>query len=192
MKAIVLSKYGSPNNLQLKEVDQPVAKDNEVLIKLKATSINSWDLDIIYGSQFIIKLLHGLTKPKLTILGCDISGVIESVGKNANKFKPGDEVFGDISASGWGGFAEYVCADEEALKKKPSFLTFEEAAALPQAGVMALQSLQDKKQIGNGDRVLIIGAGGGVGTIAIQIAKDLGAEVTGVDKKSKLDKIRSL
>lgn len=192
MKAIILKEYGSPNNLHLKEVDKPKVKDNEVLIKLKSASINSWDLDIVKGNLFLIRLMYGLRKPKLKILGCDIAGVVEALGKNVKKFKTGDEVFGDISASGWGGFAEYVCADEVALEHKPSFITFEEAAALPQAGVMALQSLQDNKQIGNGDRVLIIGAGGGVGTIAIQIAKDLGAEVTAVDRKGKLDKLLSL
>lgn len=192
MKAIVFEKYGSPDNLLLKEIDQPIVKDDEVLIRTHAASINSWDMDIVRGDQFIIRALHGLFKPKLSILGCDIAGIVESVGKNVKNYLPGDAVFGDTSASGWGGFAEYASVKETALHDKPDFLSFEEAASLPQAGVMALQSLQDHGEIKKGDKVLIIGAGGGIGTLVIQMAKNMGTVVTAIDNHTKLKKLLSL
>jgi NADPH:quinone reductase-like Zn-dependent oxidoreductase len=191
MKAIVYEKYGSPDVLSLQEVNKPVPKDNEVLVKVYAASINSWDWDMVRGKPFIVRL-WGLLTPKYKIPGADISGRVEVVGKNVTLFKPGDEVFGDLCESGWGAFAEYTCALENSLTLKPEGMTFEEAASLPQAGVMALQSLRDKGQVKSGQKVLINGAGGGVGTIAIQIAKSLGAEVTGVDTTLKLDLLRSV
>jgi len=192
MKAIVYTKYGSPDVLQLKEVEKPTPKDNEVLVKVHAASVNDWDWGLLRGKPFVNRLLFGLLKPKMQILGCDIAGQIEAVGKNVEQFQPGDEVFGDISGCGWGGFAEYVCIPENALALKSATMTFEQAAAVPQAGLLALQGLRDKGQIQPGQKVLINGAGGGAGTFAVQIAKSFGAEVTGVDSTRKLDMMRSI
>jgi NADPH:quinone reductase-like Zn-dependent oxidoreductase len=192
MKAIVCTKYGSPDVLQLKEVAKPIPEDNEVLVEVHAASVNDWDWGLLRGKPFLNRLLFGLLKPKIKILGCDIAGRVEAVGRNVKQFQPGDEVFGDISGCGWGGFAEYVCARENALALKPASMTFEEAAAVPQAAVLALQGLRDKGQIQPGQKALINGAGGGVGTFAVQIAKSFGAEVTGVDSTRKLDMVRSI
>ena len=193
MKAIVYTKYGPPDVLQLKEVVKPTPEDNEVLIKVHAASVNAWDWDLLRGTPFLNRLVvSGLLKPKHKILGADIAGRVEVVGRNVKQFQPGDEVFGDLSACGWGGFAEYVCASENALAMKPASMTFEEVAAVPQTAVMALQGLRDKGQIQPGQKVFINGAGGGVGTFAVQIAKSFGAEVTGVDSTRKLDMVRSI
>lgn len=192
MKAIVYEKYGSPDVLHLKEVAKPIPKDNEVLVKVHAASVNSWDWDLLRGKPFASRLMFGLLRPRTKILGCDIAGRVEAVGRNVKQFQPGDEVFGDISGCGRGGFAEYVCARENALALKPASMTFEEAAAVPQAAVLALQGLRDKGQIQPGQKVLINGAGGGAGTFAVQIAKSFGAEVTGVDSARKLDMLRSI
>jgi NADPH:quinone reductase-like Zn-dependent oxidoreductase len=192
MKAIVYKKYGPPDVLQLKEVEKPTPKGNEVLIKVHTASVNDWDWGLLRGKPFVNRLLFGLLKPKTKILGCDIAGQVEAVGRNVKQFKPGDEVFGDLSGCGFGGFAEYVCARENALVLKPASMTFEEVAAVPQAGVLALQGLRDKGQIQPGQKVLINGAGGGAGTFAVQIAKSFGAEVTGVDSTKKLDMVRSI
>ncbi len=193
MKAAVYTEYGSPDVLQFKEVEKPIPKDDEVLIRLHAASINSWDWDMLTGRPLEYRLLHGLLKPKKTnILGCDVAGRIEAVGKNVQQFHAGDDVFGDLSAGSWGGFADYVCAGESELSLKPAGMTFEAAAATPQAGLLAMQGLCDQSEIGPGRRILINGAGGGVGTFAIQIAKSYGAEVTGVDSTGKLDMLRSL
>lgn len=193
MKASVLTKYGSVDFIQLKEVVKPIAKDNEVLIKIFAASINSWDWEMLIAKPFINRFMAGLFKPtKIKTLGCDIAGRVEAVGRNVKKFKPGDDVFGDLSGCGWGGFAEYTCAPEKALSLKPASITFEQAAAAPQAGLLALQGLRDKGHIQSGQKVLINGAGGGVGSFAVQMAKSFGAEVTGVDSAVKLDLIRSL
>jgi len=165
------------------------------MIKVHAASVNDWDWGLLRGTPFLNRLVvSGLLKPKYKILGCDIAGRVEAVGGNVKQFHPGDEVFGDISGCNWGGFAEYVCARENALALKPASMTFEEAAAVPQAAVLALQGLRDKRQIQPGQKVLINGAGGGAGTFAVQIAKVFGAEVTGVDvdSTSKLDMMRSI
>jgi NADPH:quinone reductase-like Zn-dependent oxidoreductase len=191
MKAMVFTKYGTPDVLELKEVDKPIPRDDEVLIKVCAVSINDWDWNLLQGIPFINRLLYGLLKPKKKILGSDISGRIEAVGKNVDQFQPGDEVFGDLSGD-WGGFAEYVCARENALALKPAGMTFDEAAAIPQAAMLAIQGLRDKGQIRQGQKLLINGAGGGVGTFAVQIAKLYGVEVTGVDSSGKLDMLRSM
>ena len=191
MKAIVWTKYGSPDVLHLGEAEKPTPKDNEVLIKVHAASINDWDWGLLRGKPFVNRLLFGLLKPK-KILGCDIAGLVEAVGRNVKQLQPGDEVFGDLSGCGFGGFAEYVCARENALVLKPASMTFEEAAAVPQAAVLALQGLRGKGQIQPGQKVLINGAGGGAGTFAVQIAKSFGAEVTGVDSTRKLDIMRSI
>jgi len=192
MKAIVYQKYGPPDVLQLKDVEKPTPKDNEILVKIHAASVNDWDWGLLRGKPFVNRLLFGLLKPKIKILGVDIAGRVEAVGRNVEQFQPGDEVFGDISGCGWGGFAEYVCIPENALALKPASMTFEEAAAIPQAGLLALQGLRDKGQIQPGQKVLINGAGGGAGTFAVQIAKSFGAEVTGVDSTRKLDMMRSI
>jgi len=193
MKAIVYDKYGSPDVLELQEVDKPVVKDDEILVKVHAASVNAWDWDLLRGTPLVNRLGGGLLKPKkIKILGCDIAGRVEAVARTVKLFKPGDEVFGDISGCGWGGFAEYVCARENALALKPSGMTFDEAAAVRQAAGLALQGLRYKGQIQPGQKVLINGAGGGAGTFAVQIAKSFGAEVTGVDSTSKLDMLRSI
>jgi NADPH:quinone reductase-like Zn-dependent oxidoreductase len=192
MKAIVFTEYGLTDVLELKEVEKPTPKDNEVLIKVHAASVNDWDWGILRGKPFVNRLLFGLQKPKIKILGCDIAGQVETVGRNVKQFQPGNEVFGDISGCGWGGFAEYVCARENALVLKPASMTFEEVAAIPQAALLALQGLRDKRQIQPGQKLLINGAGGGAGTFAVQIAKSLGAEVTCVDSTEKLNMMRSL
>ena len=191
MKAIVYERYGSPDVLTFMDVPKPKPRDHEVLVKVHVASINSWDWDMIKGEPFIVRL-WGLTKPRHTIPGADIAGTVEAVGGHVTKFKPGDHVFGDLAECGWGGFAEYVCADEKALGIKPASMTFEQAACIPQAGMMALQSVRDKGQLKTGQRLLINGAGGGVGTFGLQIAKSMGAEVTCVDSAGKLEMLRSL
>jgi len=191
MKAIVCEKYGSPDVLELREVAKPTPKDDEVLVKIHAVSINDWDWGLLQGSTLVDRLLFGFFRPRHAILGSDIAGRIEAVGKNVTQFRTGDDVFGDLSGR-WGGFAEYVCAPHTALALKPPSMTFPEAASIPQAAMLAIQGLRDIGGIEQGDKVLINGAGGGVGTFAIQIAKLYGAEVTGVDSSAKLDFMRSL
>ncbi|MBU0704480.1 MAG: NAD(P)-dependent alcohol dehydrogenase [Chloroflexi bacterium] len=193
MKAIVCTEYGSPDVLKFIEVEKPTPKDDQVLIKVHAASLNAYDWHLLRASPFLVRLMGGgLLKPKNTILGADIAGRVESVGKNVKQFKPGDEVFGDLAGCGNGGFAEYVCASENALVLKPASMTFEEAAAVPMAAVTALQGLRDKGQIQSGQKVLINGASGGVGTFAVQIAKSFGAEVTAVCSTRNLDMVRSI
>ncbi len=192
MKAIVYTAYGTPDNFQLKEVDQPAIKENEVLLKVYASSINSWDADLLKGKPLLVRLIGGLFKPKNKILGADVAGVVEVVGSKVTDFKPGDEVFGDIAGRGFGGFAEYVAVPQKLLARKSARMSFEQAAALPQAGLLALQGLRYKKPLQQGQSLLINGAGGGVGPIALQYAKSIGAHVTCVDKKEKFDKLLSL
>lgn len=190
MKAIVREKYGSAKELQLREIEKPQAKSNEVLVKVHAVSINASDVENMTGTPFYIRA-WGLFKPKYKILGSDIAGVVEAVGDKVTKFKVGDAVFGDALYS-WGGFAEYVCAPEKVLALKPSKMSFEVAATLPQAAVVAEQGIRYKNKIKPGSKVLINGAGGGSGSFAVQMAKLSGAEVTGVDSADKLELIRSL
>ena len=192
MKAVVYTKYGSPDVLQLKEVEKPTPKDNEVLIRIHAASANAADWHLLRGDPFLLRLGYGLLKPNNTILGADIAGRVEAVGNNVTQFQPGDEVFGDISGCGLGGFAEYVSVPEHAVISKPASMTFEEAAAVPMAAVTALQGLRDKGQIQPGHKVLIHGASGGVGTFAVQIAKAFRAEVTAVCSTRKVDLVRSI
>ena len=191
MKAIVYHTYGTPEVLELQELPKPVPKENEVLVKVMAVSINSWDWDLLKGEPIFIRM-WGLFRPGYNILGSDIAGVVEIVGSEVKNLNTGDEVFGDLSASGWGGFAEYVCAPENALALKPANMTFEQAASVPQAGVLAYQGLFDYGKIESGKKVLINGAGGGVGTFAIQIAKSIGVQITGVDSHDKLDMLKEL
>jgi len=190
LKAIVYAKYGGPEVLQVKEIDKPSPKDDEVLVQVYAASINDWDWGLLQG-DFINRLLNGLRKPKKKILGSDVAGRIEAVGKNITRFKTGDDVYGDLSGN-WGGFAEYVCANEKQLAMKPPDMSFIEAAAIPQAAMLAVQGLIDKGKIRAGQKLLINGAGGGVGTFGVQIAREYGVEVTGVDSTHKLDMLRSL
>jgi len=193
MKAIVFKKYGPPEGLELKEVSKPMPKEHEVLVRIHASSINSWDWEFLNGIPFINRLMFGLLKPKSgkQRLGADIAGVVEAVGSQVTRFTPGDAVFGDLWDN-WGGFAEYACAAETALEPKPTSSSFEEAASIPQAGVLALQGIRRGRELHSGKKILINGAGGGVGTLAIQLAKLSGAEITGVDAAHKLDVVKSV
>lgn len=191
MKAIVYNEYGGIEALHMKEVEKPSPADDEVLVKVHAVSVNDWDYGKLDGGSLFNRLLSGFRKPKHRILGSDIAGRVEAVGKNAKRFQPGDDVFGDLSGK-WGGFAEYVCANERSLAKKPAGMTYEEAAAIPQAAMLAVQGLIDKGQIQKGQKLLINGAGGGVGIFGLQIALLHGAEVTAVDSAGKLEMLRSL
>jgi len=190
MKAVVYTEYGSADVLQLKEVAKPVPADDQVLIKIQAVSINGSDREGLAGKPWYARM-GGLRKPGHPILGSDIAGRVEVVGKNNSEFQPGDEVFGELP-NYHGGFAEYVCTSGKTLARKPTSMTFEEAAAIPQAGVIALRGIREKGQVQSGQKVLINGAGGSAGSFAVQLAKLYGAEVTGVDNTGKMDFLRSL
>jgi 2-desacetyl-2-hydroxyethyl bacteriochlorophyllide A dehydrogenase len=192
MKAIVQTEYGSTQMLSLQEVDQPVVPDNGVLVRVHAASVNAGDWHLMRGTPFFIRLIFGgLLKPKIKILGTDVAGRVEAVGKDVTQFQPGDEVFGSLSECGFGAFAEYVCATEAALVLKPANTSFEEAATVPGAALAALQGLRDFGLVA-GQKVLIVGASGGVGSFAVQIAKAFGAEVTALCSTKKIDMVRSL
>jgi NADPH:quinone reductase-like Zn-dependent oxidoreductase len=188
MKAIVYHDYGSADVLGVEEVQKPTAGDHEVLIRVRAASVNPLDWHFMRGKPYLLRMAAGLRKPKITRLGVDVAGDIESVGWNVTQFKPGDEVFG----SARGAFAEYVCASERALVVKPSGVTFEQAASVPVAAATALQGLRDKGRIQPGQKVLINGAAGGVGTFAVQIARSFGADVTAVCSTRNVDMVRSI
>jgi len=190
MKAVVYTRYGSPEVLRFTDVQKPAPKDNEVLVKVQAVSLNRSDWEALRGKPLYARIMSPL-RPRHHILGSDIAGRVEAAGRTATRFQPGDEVFADILSS-MGGFAEYVCVPESALAPMPAGMTYEEAAALPQAGAIALQGIWDKGQVQPGQKVLINGAGGGSGMYAVQLAKLGGAEVTGVDNPEKLAFIRSL
>ncbi len=190
MRAIVREKYGSAETLKLKEIEKPEPKENEVLLKVRAVALNASDVENMTGSPFYIRA-WGLFKPKFKILGSDISGTVEAIGNKVTKFKIGDAVYGDALYS-WGGFAEFACVPENVLQIKPESLSFEIAATLPQSAVVAYQGVRYKNKIRPGQHLLINGAGGGSGAFAVQMAKLLGAEVTGVDSAEKLDLVRSL
>jgi NADPH:quinone reductase-like Zn-dependent oxidoreductase len=202
MKAIVCTRYGSPDVLQLTEVETPTPKDNEALVKVHASSLNAADLETLRGVFFV--RMASPRRPMVRILGSDVAGRIEAVGRNVTQFRPGDEIWGDLSAHGFGTLAEYVCIPESALRRKPAGMTFQEAAAIPSAAVLAMQNLRgagsssfspmlsDTGQIQPGQKVLINGAGGGTGSFAVQIARHFGAEVTGVDSARKLDMLRAI
>lgn len=193
MKAVVCTQYGSPDVLQYRDVEKPSPKDHEVLVRVHAASVNKADWFQLTGKPFITRLFTGaLRKPKNTILGADIAGVVEAVGRNVTKFQPGDEVFGDTSGAGSGGFAEYVCAPENVWAAKPANVSFEEAATVPMAGVTALQGLRDKGRLQPGQSVLVHGASGGVGTFAVQLAKAFGATVTAVCSTRNVEMARSI
>ena len=176
MRAAVYTKYGSPDVLEVIEIEKPIPKKNEVLVKILATSIQFADWSFIGGKPIIIRFMgSGLFRPKHKVMGSDIAGIVEEIGNEATKFKIGDEVFGDISDHGWGGFAQYVCVPEDALCLKPDNISFEMASAVPQSAGVALQGIRDAGKIHSGQKVLIIGASGGIGSFAIQICKYFGA-----------------
>src|SRR5438270_6848370 len=193
MKAMVYHTYGSPDVMKLEEVQKPLPQDDEVLVQVHATSVNAGDWHLLRAKPFLMRFMgFGLLKPKHTILGSDIAGRVEVVGRNVTQFQSGDEVFGNTAKSGFGGFAEYVAVPENALVLKPTNISFEEAAAVPQAALTALQSLRDKGHIQKGQKVLIHGASGGIGTFAVQLAKAFGAEVTAVCSTRNVDMVRSI
>jgi len=192
MKAIVNRAYGSPDVMEYLEVPKPTPKNGEVLVKIRAASVNALDWHVLRADPFLVRLACGFFKPKYPTLGADIAGQVEAVGNGVIRLKPGDEVYGDLFPSGLGGFAEYACAPEGLLALKPANLSFEEAAAVPVAALTALQSLRDYGHIASGQKVIINGAGGGVGTFAVQIAKAFGAEVTAVCGAQNQDLARSL
>jgi NADPH:quinone reductase-like Zn-dependent oxidoreductase len=192
MKAIVYHNYGSPDVLKLEEVQKPVPHDDEVLVKVLAASAAAGDWHLLRAKPFLARFMYGLLKPKYNILGADVAGRVEAVGRNVKQFQPGDEVFGDLSTCGFGAFAQYVAVPEQALALKPTNLTFEEAAAVPVSAVTALFGLRDLEHMQPGQKVLINGASGGVGTFAVQIAKSFGAEVTAVCSTGNIDMVRSL
>jgi len=189
MKAIVRERYGSPDVLQLKDVERPVLDDDSVLVRVRAAAINAYDWHMLRGSPYLVRMMAGLRKPKSSAMGMDMAGQVEAVGKNVTQFRVGDEVFG----ARHGALAEYVRGtDKSAFVPKPAGITFEQAAAVNMAGTTALQGLRDKGQIKPGQRVLIVGASGGVGTFAVQIAKAFGAHVTAVCSTRNVDQARSL
>lgn len=192
MKAIVANQYGSPKSLTLEDVPRPDIGANDVLVEVHASSVNAGDLHLLQGEQFAIRLMFGLTKPKHSILGADVAGRVEAVGQDVKKFKAGDDVFCDLSSCGYGGFAEYVSVPEQWLVPMPADTSYIEAAALPVGTVTALQGLRNKGNIQSGNNVLIIGASGGVGGFAVQIAKHFNTTVTGVCSTKKVDFVRSL
>lgn len=193
MKGVILKGYGGPDALELRDVPSPTPKADQVLVQVQAASINDWDWEMLRGQSLVIRMLHGLFRPKVPILGCDIAGRVVAVGEAVKSFRVGDEVYGDLCTQGFGAFAEYACAREAGLARKPPAMTFEQAAAIPQAGMLAVQGLINVGHIQSRQRVLLNGAGGGVGTFALQIAKTVfDAEVTAVDKADKLDMLRAL
>jgi NADPH:quinone reductase-like Zn-dependent oxidoreductase len=193
MRALVQTEYGSPDVLKLVEVERPVVPDNGVLVRVRAASVHAGDWHLMRGTPFLIRFIYGgLCKPQIKILGTDMAGEVEAVGKDVTLFQSGDRVFGDLSESGFGAFAEYVCVPETALALKPVNLTFEEAATVPSSALAALQGLRDAGQIQPGQRVLVNGASGGVGSFAVQIAKAFGAEVTALCSTNKIEMVRSI
>jgi NADPH:quinone reductase-like Zn-dependent oxidoreductase len=187
MQAIVYFNYGSPDVLRCEDIEKPIARDHEVLIKVRAASVNPYDWHFMRGMPYVVRIVAGLRKPKVTRLGVDVAGQVEAVGSNVTRFKPGDAVFGWCQ----GAFAEYACTPESALVMKPDNVTFEQAASVPVAAFTALQGLR-KGQIQPGQKVLINGAAGGVGTFAVQIAKSFGVEVTGVCSTRNVEVVLSI
>ena len=188
MKAVVYRRFGSPDVLEYEEIDKPTPKDDEVLIRVHAASVNPFDRYLIRGEPYLVRFIVGLSRSKVKRPGVDVSGLVEATGRKVTRFRPGDEVFGSCRGS----FAEYVCAPESALVTKPGNVTFEQAASVPVAGYTALQALRNKGHVRAGQKVLINGASGGVGTFAVQIAKSFGADVTGVCSTRKGEMVRSI
>ncbi|MEK6190727.1 MAG: NAD(P)-dependent alcohol dehydrogenase [Chloroflexota bacterium] len=192
MKAFIRDRYGSPDVLEFADIEMPVVADDGVLVRVQAASVNQADLDYLHGIPAIARLGTGLRRPTNRGLGLDVAGRVEAVGQDVTRFRPGDEVFGDMTEFGYGAFAEYVAAPERAFAPKPAGITPEEAATVPQGAILAIQGLRARRPVGPGDKVLINGASGSVGPWAVQIAKAWGAEVTGVASTKKLDLVRSL
>lgn len=192
MKAIIYRRYGTPEVMQLREQPVPIAGKGQVRVKVHATAINDWDWTLLRGQPHLLRLFSGPFKPKITILGTEVAGVVEALGEGVTRFAVGDRVYGDLSEAGFGGFADYVSVPENAVHPMTTNMTFEQAATLPHAGLLALQGLVGAGAIRHGDRVLINGAGGGVGAIGLGIAKTYGCSVTGVDKASKLGALNAM
>lgn len=191
MKAMTWGDYNALDQIGIVDVVVPIPKPNQVLVHVHASSINSWDWEVIIASYLINRIEHFFTG-KYTILGADVAGVVEAVGSRVTRFKVGDEVYGDIASQRWGGFAEFVAVNETNLCIKPANLSFVQAAAVPQSGILALQGIRDKGRLQSGESVLINGASGGSGSFAVQLAKQIGAEVTAVCRTSKIDLVQSL
>jgi NADPH:quinone reductase-like Zn-dependent oxidoreductase len=192
MKAVVMQRYGTPDVLELKDVPAPTPKADEILVRVHAASVNDWDWGLLQGASLVDRMMSGLLTPKVQILGCDIAGHVEAVGEDVQTFQAGDEVYADLCASGFGAFAEYACVPAASVARKPAGMTFEQAAAIPQAGMLAWQGLIDVGRMRSGQKLLLNGAGGGVGTFALQIAKAYDVEVTVVDKPGKFGVLRAL
>ncbi len=192
MQAVVREQYGSPAMLRLETMQKPTPKPGEVLIRVHAASPNAADLHLLRGQPFMLRLIYGLFKPKIRVLGTAVAGRVEAVGAGVTRFYKGDAVFADLSGCGLGGFAEYACTPEGVLARMPANVSFAQAAAVPLAGVTALQALRDKGRVAAGHAVLIYGASGGVGSFAVQLAKHFGAEVTAVCSTRKVELVRSL
>ncbi len=192
MRAFTFRRYGGVDELRLEEISRPEPKPDEVLVRVKAVSLNDWDYELLHGRPFVNRLSYGMSKPKISILGSDIAGVVEAVGEDVVDLEIGDAVFGDLSFEKFGGFADYVCAPEKCLHKKPEGMSFEEAAAIPQAGMLCFQALFDAASINMNKRILINGAGGGVGTFALQILQPFNPDITVVDREEKLDRLIEL
>lgn len=192
MKAVMLTRYGSPNVLSVQETAKPTPKAGEVLVKIHASGVNDWDCSLVRGKPYLYRLLYGIFKPKIRIPGIEVAGVVEDAGPGARHFKPGDRVYGDLSDGVFGGFADSVCVPEKHLTLMPAGLSFTHAAAIPHAAALALQGLVDVGGIKPGERVLVNGAGGGAGVIALQIAKHYGCTVTGVDRGFKGQALKDL
>ncbi len=192
MKAFITKKFGPPSALKISETEVPVPQDKEVLVRILTTAINDWDWSMVRGRPKLYRLLYGLFKPKHPIPGMELSGIVEKTGSDVTNFKEGDEVFGDTSDHGFGSFAEYICIHQDALMKKPDEISHAEATAIPHAAMLAYQSMFDITQIKKGMRILINGAGGGVGVFALQLAKQFDCEVTGVDTGEKLNMMKEL
>ncbi|GMW03365.1 MAG: NADPH:quinone reductase [Candidatus Hydrogenedentota bacterium] len=192
MKAVVYTRYGPPEVLEVKDVPTPAPRENEVRIRVHAASVNAGDWRLMRGEPFLVRLMSGIRKPKFSILGSDLAGTIDQTGPKATKFRPGDAVFGEMSTCGFGSFAEFACVPQDMLVSKPANLTLEEAAAVPTAGLTALQAVRDHGKAAAGQSVMVVGASGGVGSFAVQIAKALGATVTGVCSARKVDWVRAI
>jgi len=194
MKAVVMKRrYGGPEALKLMEMPVPTPKSSEILVRVHAASINDWDWGLLQEHASLIDRMVGrLVTPRVRVLGCDVAGRVEAVGEEVTTLQPGDEVYGDLCMSGFGAFAEYACVPAASVARKPAGMTFEQAAAIPQAGMLAVQGLIDVGGVRSGQKLLLNGAGGGVGTFALQIARLFDVEVTAVDKPGKLDMLRAL
>ena len=193
MYAVICKRYGAPNEvLEISSVDRPVPEKDEVLVKVCATAINDYDWSMVRGKPYLYRLMFGIRRPKHQIPGMELSGVVEEIGSEVKHLEVGDAVFGDTSAYGFGTFAQYLCINAKALIKKPDQLSFEEAAAIPHAFALALQALKDLGQMSKGQKILINGGGGGVGTFGLQLAKLSDCEVTGVDASDKMDMMKSI